>query len=873
MSNYNKVLDAQKVALGSAGLAVERYDIYMQGLEATTNRFTAQWEKMWSSAISSKSIKFVINLGTFILKLVDALGLLNLAFVAAFGYLGSKGLVVFPALTSQIISFIGVTGTATAVTTALNIALGGIVALAGVVLVAAIYKATRGVENLYESFKKSTDLFEAQNKELRDLRAEYDALASKEEKSKEDKVRLLDIQDLLTKKYHLTAQGVDFYTDAINNNTEAIKANNAEMMKREVSDAKKYIEENKKAYEEAKKYLETPLPIGSGGGGRVIPIGVNARTPEERIDELSRRIILEGDALGLLGAEKDRLEQRKGLMEDIIAQYEHYVNVLTMGEKSEAGTSTWEKIMNGAMAIQTARASVEDWNTAIDANVTALRAEYDEMVKILDSYEQYGQVTMEDVDALKKRFPEDYFKLLYVEGDQIKLNTEAYKELVIAKAKAAYETALLASAMYPENEELKKQVEILKAYYEQIKSGEGLTKKTAEQQKKAYDDLLKDVLDMIKDRTNAEKDALQKELQAFKDAMDAKKQALQDTADAQKQALQDELDGYKSIIDAQKRLIDLKKAEADQADAVATKNKEISDIDAQLLALQFDNSQEANAQRLKLENDRAIKVKELSTMQNDYSVNNQKDALDQEYALFEKENKAKQSTIDKTLKAQLSAIDKEYKAFEININNKIAELDAYLNQSGTMTQDAINLLKTQSASFFVELINWNKAFGTSVDTDITDKWKTAFGEMGKYIDAYLLARDMGAFDIGNYYQGSGGAGDGSYYDPSTHTVITPHHSGGFVGDKPVLKNDEEFAKLVKGELVVTSNTMGNFMKNILPNLVGGAVGTIGNISMNFVVQGSLDKSVIPELKDTIIQAVNNVLKDRGVRRNAFSYSV
>jgi len=102
-----------------------------------------------------------------------------------------------------------------------------------------------------------------------------------------------------------------------------------------------------------------------------------------------------------------------------------------------------------------------------------------------------------------------------------------------------------------------------------------------------------DITDIL--QKEAEKDALQEELNAFKDMIDAKKQALEDMADKRKQDLQDQLDSYKKIIDAELRLIDIKQKESDYNDEIAEKNKEIGDIDNQLLALQFDNSEEAKA--------------------------------------------------------------------------------------------------------------------------------------------------------------------------------------------------------------------------------------------------------------------------------------
>lgn len=53
----------------------------------------------------------------------------------------------------------------------------------------------------------------------------------------------------------------------------------------------------------------------------------------------------------------------------------------------------------------------------------------------------------------------------------------------------------------------------------------------------------------------------------------------------------------------------------DNADELAEKNKSIADIDAQLMELQYDNSAEAQAKRLKLLDERAEKEKDLADWQ------------------------------------------------------------------------------------------------------------------------------------------------------------------------------------------------------------------------------------------------------------------
>ena len=100
--------------------------------------------------------------------------------------------------------------------------------------------------------------------------------------------------------------------------------------------------------------------------------------------------------------------------------------------------------------------------------------------------------------------------------------------------------------------------------------------------------------------------------------------------------------------------------------------------------------------------------------------------------------------------------------------------------------------------------------------------------------------------------------DGSY-------TIAKHHDGGFVGNMVALQSNEEFAKLLKGELVVTPHQMDSFMKTILPSLIaydGNGKAVINNNSPLVEIKcGNVDKETLPQLGALVDQAVAKIGKD------------
>lgn len=89
--------------------------------------------------------------------------------------------------------------------------------------------------------------------------------------------------------------------------------------------------------------------------------------------------------------------------------------------------------------------------------------------------------------------------------------------------------------------------------------------------------------------------------------------------------------------------------------------------------------------------------------------------------------------------------------------------------------------------------------------------------------------------------------------------VPEHHTGGFVGGVE-LQSHEEFAKLMKGEFVVTPSQMSRFMGETLPTMVGG--GTGGEVNYNAplitIKCDSITKEAVPEVEKIVNEAVNKI---------------
>ena len=87
MENFNDVLRYQAIQADSAGQAMERYDIYLQSVEAHANQLTASWEEMWSATINSDAVIGIIDFTRAIVELITQVGGLTDVLFYALGIL------------------------------------------------------------------------------------------------------------------------------------------------------------------------------------------------------------------------------------------------------------------------------------------------------------------------------------------------------------------------------------------------------------------------------------------------------------------------------------------------------------------------------------------------------------------------------------------------------------------------------------------------------------------------------------------------------------------------------------------------------------------------------------------------------------------
>ena len=290
-----------------------------------------------------------------------------------------------------------------------------------------------------------------------------------------------------------------------------------------------------------------------------------------------------------------------------------------------------------------------------------------------------------------------------------------------------------------------------------------------------------------------------------------------DNLDKISDELDKQKDDFEDKIDKQKEMLKLQKEEMDNADELAEKNKSIADIDAQLMELQYDNSAEAQAKRLKLLDERAQKEKDLSDWQKDQAYDTKVSALDKEKADYEKTIE----TEKKAIEAQKEALQKVQETFE----NTLSKIQSGFNSIiSVLNNDVVKRLATKAIvsvggdNLKQALYIYNKIWGDGLDATVDKTWSyaqksmTSLGwSLGQYIGDY---EDLASRGIWNLQQQIDETSDGL---TKIGTIIKNLEAGKFDMSKSFNLGGfktEDYINVVKN----LSDSFANYKKTALANV-------------------------------------------------------
>lgn len=369
---------------------------------------------------------------------------------------------------------------------------------------------------------------------------------------------------------------------------------------------------------------------------------------------------------------------------------------------------------------------------------------------------------------------------------------------------------------------------------------------------------------------------------AAKEDYNRRKEAYKDQQDK----LKKQADAYDELIDKRKELLKTLKDEKSYQDDLAEKNKDIVDIQNQLAELQYDNSAEGKKKRLELEDELAKAIKEKEDFIWENSVDAQEEALDKESDRYNDYIDKLTDKIDKSLdkleetyNKTLESIEKQYEKLIKKLSDDTKTPTTSTGSGGGGKHGVVttgfglyNLNGTRGADVAWVQQQLNARYGAGLKVD--GIW--GGGTQAAWIRALQTFLNKN-FNAGLRVDGIWGSATQSAWEKAGGGA-RPFHTGveaGFVGG---LKGNEMFAKLMKGELVITPEQQDKFVNQTLPNMLGknafeSNVGK-GNVSfdLDINVAGNLDDKVVPKI-ESVMKNVVNTYFIKGQKRNVKSFGI
>ena len=196
------------------------------------------------------------------------------------------------------------------------------------------------------------------------------------------------------------------------------------------------------------------------------------------------------------------------------------------------------------------------------------------------------------------------------------------------------------------------------------------------------------------DKRDELKDQQYEAIQTYHDEKDAIVDLNKERIDAIKKGIEKEVEAYEELIEVKKEELDAEKDLYDFQKTVADKQKNIADIRRKLAAIAGDTSASARARRAQLEAELAEAEADLQETYYDRSISDQQDALDKELENF-------QETKDKEMEGW----------------------DEYLENTNQVVADSLATVQANTETVYNTLLAMGEEYSLSITESLTAPWQ------------------------------------------------------------------------------------------------------------------------------------------------------
>lgn len=461
MNNWDEVTRLVGVAADSTGSASERMEVYLDSIEAKTNKLKASWENFVMSLNQSESWGELLD---WLSQFLDKLKYVDWKLVgitAGIGGVITMILKLLPAI-KTLIATIKTGGILAGISSGGIIPILGLIATAIITISTAWKSANENAEQQIESIKEQKKALNEEKEDVKDLYKQYSELEGKSKYytlTAEEKQKLVDVSKDLVEKYGLEASGVDTLTGQYILATDALKKYNDEAERqRRVLD----IEEKnalKKDFDEKQnkmnqKHIKT---IGYAGSYRTnTRVGITGDTyvgqqrildekEMKHVEDLTQMLAnvlydedsWQKDYLGQQALKKEQAEYYQSVVESLVKDYginlseipEGYDEVHKFSTKNDFVESIRGNVIEQQNTMKSATQSLAETATKY------LNSEFSGKVSnnISEMMENAIKQYVNDGGGIGENFLEDYknkfVNMVNAEGNNLTKIVDNYKKL------------------------------------------------------------------------------------------------------------------------------------------------------------------------------------------------------------------------------------------------------------------------------------------------------------------------------------------------------------------------------------------------------------------------------------------------------------
>ena len=193
-------------------------------------------------------------------------------------------------------------------------------------------------------------------------------------------------------------------------------------------------------------------------------------------------------------------------------------------------------------------------------------------------------------------------------------------------------------------------------------------------------------------------EAQKQEFEKQRDLYEEQQDSVKDLLEATEELIKHEQEGQKKILEARKASLEALKDEQEFKDQMQKKTKALADLEFALKMAERDTTESGLAKQIELRQQIADAKEDITKDENDLA-----------FELKQKE-----------------------------LDDEIDAIEEYLDKTGKVTADAMERIekdiKNGTTVLKEELIKWNRLYGTSIDSDITNMWESASTAFSRFSD-------------------------------------------------------------------------------------------------------------------------------------------